>query len=72
VQVQPEVIFTRAIYDEMTAELLSLIDRNGQVTAAEVRDRFNTTRKYAIGLLEHLDGAGVTKRSGDARVRGRS
>ncbi len=71
VQVQPDVIFSRQAYEEMVAELLNLIDQNGQVTAAELRNRFNTTRKYAIGLLEHLDSAGITKRAGDARVRGR-
>jgi selenocysteine-specific elongation factor len=71
VQVQGDVILSREVYDEMVAVLLSLIDQNGQVTAAELRDRFNTTRKYAIGLLEHLDSIGITKRSGDARVRGR-
>lgn len=71
VQVQPDVIFSRQTYDEMVAELLSLIDHNGQVTAAELRDRFNTTRKYAIGLLEHLDSIKVTRRAGEARVRGR-
>jgi selenocysteine-specific elongation factor len=70
-QVQTDVIFSRQVYDHMVAELLSLIDQNGQVTAAELRNRFNTTRKYAIGLLEHLDSAGITKRAGDARVRGR-
>jgi len=71
VQVQPEVIFSRQAYEDMVAELLSLIDQNGQVTAAEFRNHFNTTRKYAIGLLEHLDSAGITRRAGDARVRGR-
>src|SRR5690606_13890853 len=67
VQVQPDVIFSRQAYDEMVAELLNLIDQNGQVTAAELRNRFNTSRKYAIGLLEYLDNTGITKRAGDAR-----
>lgn len=71
VQVQPDVIFSRQSYDEIVSELLNLIDQNGQVTAAEVRNRFNTSRKYAIGLLEYLDSTGVTKRAGDARVRSR-
>ncbi|MGQ9890023.1 MAG: SelB domain-containing protein [Aggregatilineales bacterium] len=42
----------------------------GQVSTAEFRDRLGTTRKYAIGFLEHLDAAGVTRRVGEARVRG--
>lgn len=70
VQVQPDVIFTRAAYDEMLTALFQMIDSMGQVTTGEFRDHFNTTRKYAIGLLEHLDAAGITRRQGDARVRG--
>jgi selenocysteine-specific elongation factor len=37
------------------------------ITPALFRDRFNTTRKYAIPLLEYLDAAGVTVRIGDRR-----
>jgi selenocysteine-specific elongation factor len=69
VQVQPDVIFTRAIYTEMVSGVLNLIDETGSVDAKTVRDRFNTSRKYAIGLLEHLDAIGVTRRVGDTRVR---
>jgi selenocysteine-specific elongation factor len=43
------------------------ISKNGQVTAAEVRDLFGTSRKYALALLEHLDAIGVTIRDGDFR-----
>lgn len=69
VQVQPDIIFTRESYDEMVVAILELIDTHGQVTAAEIRDRFHTSRKYAIGLLEHLDNVGITRRVSDARVR---
>jgi selenocysteine-specific elongation factor len=70
VQVQDDVIFSRAAYNEMLRAALEMIDAEGSVSAAGLRDRFNTTRKYAIGLLEYLDAAGVTRRVGDARVRG--
>jgi selenocysteine-specific elongation factor len=70
VQVNEDVIFGGAVYAEMVEAVLSIIDAQGNVTAANLRDRFNTTRKYAIGLLEHLDALGVTKRVGDTRVRG--
>ncbi|MBZ0277728.1 MAG: SelB C-terminal domain-containing protein, partial [Anaerolineae bacterium] len=71
VQVQPDVIFTYESYTRMVESILGTIDANGQVTASEVRDQFQTTRKYAIGLLEYLDANGITRRVGDARVRGR-
>jgi hypothetical protein len=32
-----------------------------------VRDHFNTSRRYVLALLEHLDATGVTVREGDAR-----
>lgn len=70
VQVNEDVIFSGAVYAEMVEAVLNIIDTHGNVTAANLRDRFNTTRKYAIGLLEHLDALGMTKRVGDTRVRG--
>ncbi len=48
--------------------VVATIQAQGQVTAAQVRDQFNTSRKYAVGLLEYLDEKHVTKRVGDARV----
>ncbi len=68
VQVQPDVLLAPAVYDEMVAAVRAMIQAQGKIAAAELRDRFGTTRKYAIGLLEHLDAAGVTRRVGDARV----
>ncbi|MFN8564209.1 MAG: SelB C-terminal domain-containing protein [Anaerolineae bacterium] len=41
-------------------------------SAAVLRDRFGTSHKYAIALLEHLDALGRTRREGDTRVRGQS
>jgi selenocysteine-specific elongation factor len=67
IQVSPEVVFRRRDYDVMVARVRETILKNGQVTAAEVRDLFCTSRKYALALLEHLDSAGVTMRDGDFR-----
>ena len=72
VQVQPDVIFSRAVYNKLVQAVFEMIDSQGGVTAAALRDRFGTSRKYAIGLLEHLDTLGLTKREGDQRVRGRA
>lgn len=71
VQVQDGVILARQAYTEMVTAILQMIASNGRVSTAEVRDTFNTSRKYAIGLLEYLDSIGVTRREGDYRVRGR-
>jgi selenocysteine-specific elongation factor len=51
----------------MAARVRESILENGQVSAAEVRDMFGTSRKFALALLEHLDAIGVTIRDGDFR-----
>jgi selenocysteine-specific elongation factor len=65
--VSQEVIFRWEDYDAMVAKIKSTLAQNGQISLAEVRDLFNTSRKYAQALLEHLDATGVTMRDGDFR-----
>jgi len=67
VQVGPEVVFRAEDYERMLQELQGLFAAHGTLTAAQVRDHFNTSRKYTLALLEHLDAAGVTMRQGDVR-----
>jgi selenocysteine-specific elongation factor len=67
VVVSPEVVFRREDYESMVTKVRTAISEKGQVTAAEVRDLFGTSRKYALALLEHLDAIGVTIRDGDFR-----
>ncbi len=67
VQVSPEVVFRKEDYGQLLAETRAIIARDGGVTVAVFRDRFNTSRKYALGFLEHLDAVGVTVRDGDFR-----
>jgi len=62
------VLFAPSAYRKMREWVVATIQARGQVTAAEVRDQFDTSRKYAVALLEHLDAIRVTKRVGDNRV----
>jgi selenocysteine-specific elongation factor len=68
VQVSPEVVFLRETYEAAVQRIRELIQQNGQITAAQVRDAYNTSRKYALALLEYLDAQNITRRVGDARV----
>ncbi len=65
VEVSDQVLFRKPDYEMMRAKVCEMIGENGQVTAAEVRDIFGTSRKYALALLEHLDAIGLTMRDGD-------
>lgn len=68
VAVSSEVLFRRMDYDSMVSRIKGILADNHQITLAEVRDLFHTSRKYAQALLEHLDASGATRRSGDVRV----
>jgi selenocysteine-specific elongation factor len=68
IAVSSEVVFRRSDYDLMVPRIQDTILQNGRISLAEVRDLFNTSRKYAQALLEHLDALGVTMRDGDFRT----
>jgi selenocysteine-specific elongation factor len=68
VAVSPDVLFRKQDYDLMVNRIMKEIQHKGSVTLGEVRDLFNTSRKYAQALLEYLDAAGVTVRTGDIRI----
>ena len=67
IAVSPEVIFRKPDYGFMVARIKKELEQKEKLTLGEVRDLFNTSRKYAQALLEHLDAAGVTLREGDFR-----
>ncbi|GAB1421293.1 selenocysteine-specific translation elongation factor [Anaerolineales bacterium] len=70
VLVQEDVVFHSQDYEKLSDWVIQEIERAGQLDTKEVRDHFATSRKYAIGLLEHLDQIGITRRDGDYRVKG--
>lgn len=67
-KVNAEVCFLTDVYEEMVRRVVDHMRANGKITVAEVRDMFNASRKYALGLMEHLDERKITRRMGDERV----
>ena len=68
IKLSEDVLFLPQTFSAMVERIRQHIQQNGSVTVAQVRDLFDTSRKYALALLEHLDAKGVTKRVGDERV----
>ncbi|NOZ72691.1 MAG: selenocysteine-specific translation elongation factor [Chloroflexi bacterium] len=68
VRVAADVVFERQTYETMVAKIQQYIRDHGQITVADCRDLFQTSRKYTLALLEHLDESRVTIRRGDVRV----
>jgi selenocysteine-specific elongation factor len=67
ITVSSDVVFRRQDYDLMVDRIKREIQQKDRIALSEVRDLFNTSRKYAQALLEHLDSIGLTVRDGDFR-----
>ena len=67
VRVGADLYFLGETLDMVARVLREEISGERGVTPAAFRDRFGTTRKYTIPLLEYLDRAGVTVRVGNVR-----
>ena len=70
VQVNGVVFAASAIDDAARVVARLLADKPDGITVAEARDRWGTTRKFAIPLITRLDETGVTRRRGDLRIAG--
>lgn len=68
VEVAPGVFFHKAALEEITRIVADEIGSKGSMTVASLRDRLQTSRKYALTVLEYLDTIRLTRRVGDARV----
>jgi selenocysteine-specific elongation factor len=66
-QLTADVVFRSKDYENMVKKVHAFITENGQITVADARDLFSSSRKYMLALLEHLDATGMTIRDGDFR-----
>jgi selenocysteine-specific elongation factor len=67
IPIPPDVVFRRQDYNIMVETIIKMLKERGTLTAAQVRDHFNTSRRYVLAVLENLDAQGVTLRDGDLR-----
>lgn len=65
--IPPDVVFRAEDYDFMIDAIRRLLEQQGTITAAQVRDHFNTSRRYVLAVLENMDSVGITIREGDVR-----
>ncbi len=68
VKLSGSVVLSTRAYEKMVEKVKAHLKLQGKITLAEARDMFQTSRKYAQALLEHLDSKKITRRVGDERV----
>lgn len=67
VAVSDQVVFTPEALLAMREWVQDTIRANGELSLAQFRDQFSTSRKYAAAVLEYFDSIGFTYRKGDVR-----
>lgn len=68
IQVKNRIVFHADVYNQAVSQVIEHINSTGSLTVADARDLFVTSRKYVLGLLEHLDEVGITRREENYRV----
>ena len=67
VRVADDIVFTEDQIADAKEQITRATEADGPMTASQVRALLDTSRKYAIPLLEYLDAVGFTRRAGDVR-----
>lgn len=70
IKITQDMYFSAASIEEGKKRLTEYFDREGELTLATARDILNTSRKYALPLIEYYDRIRFTRRIGDIRVKG--
>lgn len=68
IKIAEDCIFTKEHYENAKELVYKHIKENGSIAASSARDVFDTSRKFAVALLEHFDGIKLTKRVENDRV----
>ncbi|AEG59838.1 selenocysteine-specific translation elongation factor [Desulforamulus ruminis] len=68
IKIAEDVYFPAAIYEKARELIIDFLRRNKEISVGQTRDLLQTSRKYALPLLDSFDRERVTRRVGDNRV----
>ncbi|MBD48506.1 MAG: selenocysteine-specific translation elongation factor [Dehalococcoidia bacterium] len=68
VKVSTDIIFSASAYTRMQESVTKYIKQHGKINVSDARTLFDSSRKYILPLLEHMDERRITKRVGDDRI----
>lgn len=67
-KVSEDCVLLTNLYEDGKTLIIKFINEQGNISAAQARDILNTSRKYAVAILENLDNNKLTKRLEDVRI----
>ncbi len=66
-RVDQDVLFHQDAIDAARDKLVEYIRREGRLESVKFKYLLDTSRRYAIPLLDYLDTLGITRRDGHTR-----
>lgn len=72
VRVGENLFFPRETLGAAREQVVDYLRQKGGITVGELRDLLQTSRKYALPLLEYFDKEKITHRVGDKRLPGKA
>ena len=67
-RIQNKYCLDSAFLQQTVGWIRAKIEQDGYLTLAELRDHLNTSRKYALMILEYCDNAKITRMQDDRRI----
>ncbi len=67
ISLTPKLCISKEYYDVALMKMLSHFKENEELSLAQFRDMLETSRKYAVALLEHFDKSKITRYDGEYR-----
>ncbi len=68
VAITPDIYFDVRAVEDVKGRVRGFLAGGRVASPSELRQALGVSRKYLIPLLEHLDGLGLTRRTGEGRV----
>jgi len=68
VMLTPQIYWHREAFEKARGIAEAYFKENRELTMPQFRDLLGTSRKYALAVLDYLDSARVTKKTGDIRT----
>ncbi|MDR2166486.1 MAG: selenocysteine-specific translation elongation factor [Clostridiales bacterium] len=68
VAITPQIHLHKSHYNAAFAQFADMAAKAPEVLTKDFRDALNTSRKFAMAILEYFDKAGLTKMTGEGRI----
>ena len=67
IRINEELLFTSQNFNNLVKDIKKFFDKNEKLTVSDFKNIANTSRKYAVPLLEYLDKQNITYREDNYR-----